>query len=272
MAMEANKYGLNFSYQTFCDYLPRITGASSSPANAPLIKRILGCYPNSTIYGVGSHSALLSISGSLCVKVSYKPGGEHIIHEQEIFRQLESIPCSSISHALYCAPDLIFMELYKNGTLHERLSSTKAPRPVLQWMQQLSEAVACLEALGYAHGELSPRNIMFTEDDNLRLVDFDHSLKLGEDLEVGDYPLYTAQFGGTFGILGSIFWYMVRGTELWAGVQGLDLVDRLIARTCPDMDLEDPVNRISRDCWTGRFDFCGRARSLHPPAGVFEGS
>lgn len=73
----------------------------------------------------------------------------------------------------------------------------------------------------------------------------------------------TAQFGGTFGIasaatelfaLGSIFWYMVRGTELWAGVQGLDLVDRLIARTCPDMDLEDPVNRIIRDCWTGRFD------------------
>ncbi|EGE01131.1 serine/threonine protein kinase [Trichophyton equinum CBS 127.97] len=242
MAMEENKYGLNFSYQTFCDYLPRITGASSSPANAPLIKRILGCYPNSTIYGVGSHSALLSISGSLCVKVSYKPGGEHIIHEQEIFRQLESIPCSSISHALYCAPDLIFMELYKNGTLHERLSSTKAPRPVLQWMQQLSEAVACLEALGYAQRELSPRNIMFTEDDNLRLVDFDHSLKLGEDLEVGDYPLCSSHKHG--GRHGTVRWY------LWH-----TRVNLLVhARTCPDMDLEDPVNRISRDCWTGRFD------------------
>lgn len=273
--MAAYKHGLNFSYQTFCDYLPRITGASSSPTNAeninPLIKRILKCYPDSTIYGAGGHSALLSICDSLCVKVSYRPGGEHIIHEQEIFRQLESVPCSSIAHAFYCAPDLIFMELYKNGTLHERLNSNKAPRPVLQWMQQLSEAVACLEALGYVHGDLNPRNIMFTEDDHLRLVDFDHSLKLGEDLEVGDYPYVrpislaedTAQSGGTFGIasaatelfaLGSIFWYMVRGTELWAGVQGLDLVDRLIARTCPDMDLEDPVNRIIRDCWTGRFD------------------
>ncbi|EFE38243.1 hypothetical protein TRV_07080 [Trichophyton verrucosum HKI 0517] len=96
-------------------------------------------------------------------------------------------------------------------------------------MQQLSEAVACLEALGYVHGDLNPRNIMFTEDDHLRLVDFDHSIKLGEDLEVGDYPYVrpislaedTAQSG---------------------------------ARTCPDMDLEDPVNRIIRDCWTGRFD------------------
>ncbi|OAL74499.1 serine/threonine protein kinase [Trichophyton violaceum] len=109
-------------------------------------------------------------------------------------------------------------------------------------------------------------------------------------LEIGDYPHVrpismaedTAQPGGTFGIasaatelfaLGPIFWHMVRGTELWAGVQGLDLVDRLTARTCPEMDLEDPVNRIIRECWTGRFaSVAALAASLHPPAGVFEGS
>ncbi|EGD85680.1 hypothetical protein H113_06647 [Trichophyton rubrum MR1459] len=254
--MSANRHGPNFSYQTFCHYLPRTTGASSSPTDAeninPQIKRILGCYPDSTIYGAGGHSALLSISDSSCISSSWN---------------------------------------FTRTVLHERLNSNKAPRPpVLQWMQQLLEAVACLEALGYAHGDINPRNIMVTEDDHLRLIDFDHSLKLGEDLEVGDYPHVrpismaenTAQPGGTFSVasaatelfaLGSIFWYMVRGTELWAGVQGLDLVDRLTARTCPEMDLEDPVNRIIRECWTGRFgSVAALAASLHPPAGVFERS
>ncbi|GBF61950.1 hypothetical protein TMEN_4471 [Trichophyton mentagrophytes] len=285
--MAVNSNGLNFSYETFCDYLPRITGRSSSPTNAdsvnPLIRRILTSYPGSTIYGVGGHSALLLISDDICVKVSYNPGSEHIRHEQTIFRQLESVPCPFIAHSLLCAPDLIFMELYKNGTLHERLNSNNKPRPILQWMQQLSEAVACLEALGYAHGDINPRNIMFVEDDHLRLVDFDHALKSGDNLEVGDYPYVrprsaeegNTESGGTFGIasadteqfaLGSIFWYMVQGTELWVGINGPDLVDKLIARACPEMDLEDPINQIMRDCWKGKFksiaELVARVRQL----------
>ncbi|KAM5476770.1 hypothetical protein MauCBS54593_000040, partial [Microsporum audouinii] len=272
--MAVNRNGLNFSYETFCDYLPRITGGSESPTNAdnvnPLIRRILTSYPKSTIYGVGGHSALLSITDDIGIKISYRPAGKHIHHEQTIFMLLESVPCPFIAHSLFCAPDLIFMELYKNGTLHERLNLNRKPRPILQWMQQLSEAVACLESLGYAHGDINPRNIMFVEGDHLRLVDFDHALRFGENIEVGDYPYVRprnaeeakSDSGGTFGIasadteqfaLGSIFWYMVQGTELWAGIDGLDLVDKLTDRVCPEMDLKDPINQIMSDCWKGRF-------------------
>ncbi|KAF3483198.1 uncharacterized protein GIQ15_02522 [Arthroderma uncinatum] len=251
--MGVNSNGLNFSYETFCAFLPRITGGSSSPTNTdnvnPLIQQILTIYPGSTIYAAGGHSALLSIGDDICVKVSYKPGGEHIRHEQTIFMQLESVPCPFIAHSLLCAPDLIFMELYKNGTLHE----------------------PCLEDLGYAHGDINPRNIMFIEGDHLRLVDFDHALRVGDDVEVGDYPYVrpvgankgNAEHGGSFGIagadteqfaLGSIFWDMVQGTGLWTGVYGPDLVDRLTDRVCPEMDLEDPINQIMNDCWKGKFE------------------
>ncbi|KAM5430662.1 hypothetical protein McanMca71_005488 [Microsporum canis] len=132
-------------------------------------------------------------------------------------------------------------------------------------MQQLSEAIACLEAIGHAHGDINSGNIMFTENYHLKLIDIDHALKLGDNLEVGDYPYFrpgNAESGSTFGItstdteqfaLGSIFWYMVQGTELWMGLYGLDLVDRLITRTYPEMDLEDLVNQIISGCWKGKF-------------------
>ncbi|KAM5478553.1 hypothetical protein McanCB56680_006244 [Microsporum canis] len=106
---------------------------------------------------------------------------------------------------------------------------------------------------------------MFTENYHLKLIDIDHALKLGDNLEVGDYPYFrpgNAESGSTFGItstdteqfaLGSIFWYMVQGTELWMGLYGLDLVDRLITRTYPEMDLEDLVNQIISGCWKGKF-------------------
>ena len=38
-------------------------------------------------------------------------------------------------------------------------------------------------------GDINPHNVLFDDKDQLKLIDFNHSLKVGEDLDVG-YELY----------------------------------------------------------------------------------
>ncbi|PGH14675.1 serine/threonine protein kinase, partial [Polytolypa hystricis UAMH7299] len=254
------------TYKNLCEFIPILGCNSSSPIKAvdlnPLIQQLLTTHSGSTIFGVGGHSVLLSITEDIAAKVSLKPSGKHVRHEQSIFKLLDQVPCPYIIHSFLCAPNITYMPLFKNGTLYERMSMDDKPRPVLQWMLQLSEAVACLESLGYAHGELNPRNILLDNQDQLRLVDFDHALKIGDDLDVGYEPYVRASkaaqqiSGGTYGkagpiteqfALGLIFWYMSRGTELYAELDGPDKVDRLIEGELPVVNLENPIDGIIFD-------------------------
>jgi hypothetical protein len=107
-----------------------------------------------------------------------------------------------------------------------------------------------LESLGYAHDYVKPPNILFDNQDQLELVDFDHALSTGDNLDVGYEPYVRAsksgQTGGTHGItgpvteqfdLGSIFWYMSRGTEHCYELEGLEQVNQLI-------DTQFPVDAV----------------------------
>jgi serine/threonine protein kinase len=131
-------------------------------------------------------------------------------------------------------------------------------------MQELADAVACLESLGYAHGDINPRNVLVDDDDHLKLIDFDHACKIGDDLDVGYEPYVRSQRlgepGGNYGVagpvteqfaLGSVFWFITRRTELYADLEGPDKVDRLIDRQSPVTDPQDPVDVIIRSCWFG---------------------
>ncbi|GBF64786.1 hypothetical protein TMEN_7502 [Trichophyton mentagrophytes] len=123
--------GLNFTYEYFCDFVPILTRASSSPTNTgnlnPLIHKVLTHYSGSTINGVGGHSVLISISEDLALKVSYRAGGEHIRHEQSIFKLLQAEPCPYIARSYLSALDIILMELVKNGTLYDRMGQGDQP-------------------------------------------------------------------------------------------------------------------------------------------------
>jgi serine/threonine protein kinase len=59
------------------------------------------------------------------------------------------------------------------------------------------------------YGDINPRNILLDDEDQLKLVDFDHARKISDDLKVR-YELYvrfhrrgTAN-GGIYGIVGPI--------------------------------------------------------------------
>ena len=130
-------------------------------------------------------------------------------------------------------------------------------------MQKLCDAAACLESVGYAHGDINPRNILFDDEDQVRFIDYDHSLKVGETVEVGFEP-YVRHRKEDYGIagpdteqfaLGSVFWFMSRGTELYADIDGAERVNRLIGCKFPELNVEsDPIDAIIYDCWHGKFE------------------
>lgn len=261
---------LNCTYEDLCDFVIERSSSSSSPISAvnlnPVIKQLLTICPDSSIFDIGGHSVILSITEHIAAKVSLRSGDTYLRLEQTIFELLDRAPCPYIVQSFFRGPDVTFMQLHRNGTLHDRMTMVNKPRHILPWFQQLSDAVACVESLGYAHGDLNPRNILLDDEDQLQLVDFGHALKIGDDVEVGYEPYVRFHNrrvkGGSYGIagpiteqfaLGSIFWYITRGAELYDDLEGSEQVNRLIDRKYPVTDPQDPIDSIISDCWLGNF-------------------
>lgn len=228
----------------------------------PIIRQLLTICPGSHVFGIGGHSVVLCISRDIAAKVSLNPGDKRLRHEQDIFELLHDSECAHLVQCFFSGADVTFLELLANGTLHDRMSIDK-PRPILHWMLQLSSAAACLEALGYAHGDINPQNILLDAFDQVKLIDFDHSPEVGDALDVG-YEPYVRQHrevvGGVYGVagpvteqfaLGSVFWYMTRGSELYSELEGSDQVDRLLDGNVPATDPRDPIDGIIGNCLNG---------------------
>lgn len=88
--------------------------------------------PRSSIYGVGGHSVLLSITEDIAAKVALRPGDPHVRHEQTIFELLDQTSCPSIIRIYLRCPKVTFMQLLSNGTLYQRMTLVNKPPPILQ--------------------------------------------------------------------------------------------------------------------------------------------
>lgn len=254
--------GLNWAYEQLSDYFDR-TSPPRSDLN-PIIQRLLTSCPNSSVFGIGGHSVVLRLSTDIVAKVSLELGDRRLCHEQKIFELLGKLNSPQLIQCYFHVSDVIFLEMVANGTLYDRMSISKT-RPILRWMLQLSHAAACLETIGYCHGDINPQNILLDDDDQLKLIDFDHSLEVGDDLDVG-YEPYVRQHrgltGGLYGVagpgteqfaLGSVFWYMTRGSELYSELEGPDRVDHLLDGIFPINDPQDPIDRLICNCWNGDY-------------------
>ncbi|KYK56227.1 hypothetical protein DCS_08196 [Drechmeria coniospora] len=198
-----------------------------------------------------------------------------------MFELLDASECPHVIRSLFRRVDITFLEWMGNGTLYDWLSINK-PWPILQWMLQPSCTAACLEALGYAHGNINPQKMLLNVHDEVKLIDFDHSPGVvGDALDVGYEPhvrQHREVIDGIYGnagsvteqfalgsvteqfalgsvteqfVLGSIIWYITRGSELYSYLEGPDKIDRLLDGVVPTTDPQDAVDEIIRHCWNG---------------------
>ena len=260
-----------YSYQSLCLLIPWLTARSSTPVTVeeinPLIERfIVKC--QAEVPAIGGHSALLSTPEGIAAKIPFKNDDYRLRNEQEIFAQLEKSPPPYIIRCLLSRPNILFMPFINAKNLHDRMKTNDTHRPILSWMFQLTSAAVALEATGLAHGDIKPLNILIDNDDQLTLLDLDHTLPIGDDLEVGDEPYIRVhtrdgrEDGGFLGkagaeteqfALGSIFFYMTRGEELYADMTPYDRVQTLLARQFPDLEPDNPIDNIISRCWNGEF-------------------
>ncbi|KAJ5550785.1 hypothetical protein N7461_005483 [Penicillium sp. DV-2018c] len=114
----------------------------------------------------------------------------------EIFSQHP--PCPSIVQCFLYADNGIFLEYMRDVTLctriqhnHTRDQQTAVVTKVekleplslrKEWMNDLAQAVAFLESLNLAHGDLRPENILLDRN-RLKLTDFDCTAEIGSDFE-----------------------------------------------------------------------------------------
>jgi serine/threonine protein kinase len=236
----------------------------------PIIQKFRTKTSESAIHAVGGHSVVIQLSERIVAKVSLRANCKHLRQEQQVLArlELEKKRLACLVKPFLCRPDVIFMEPLMNGTLCQRIAEIGRPSSSFPWMVRITKAAALLESHGLAHGDMNPRNIIFDKDGQPVLADFDHSLTIGEPLDVGFEPYvrlcYTGSAScGQYGIagaiteqfaLGSIWWFILTGNELYHDIAAYEMVDSLHDKIYPSTTELGRAGEIIECCWHGKFD------------------
>lgn len=74
------------------------------------------------------------------------------------------------------------------------VKSTEPVDLVWRWTYRLTSAAAWLEALGLAHGDIRPPNLVLDAEDHLKLLNFDCTAKLRTPSD-GTVPILPSRTG-----------------------------------------------------------------------------
>ncbi|PWY81632.1 hypothetical protein BO94DRAFT_469920 [Aspergillus sclerotioniger CBS 115572] len=244
----------------------------------------------------GGISFVYEVHSRIVVKVP-KPGEferQQFNKELEIYQIFsQNPPCSSIVQCFCFSPSGIFLEYMRDMSLssriqnnHTRDQQTMAVTTVnkleplslrKEWMNDLAQAVAFLESLNVAHGDLRPENILLDRD-RLKLSDFDCTAQIGTH-----YEACLAPYGrllnnnesdqgecGTFGFLGprteqfalgSLYYLINYGFEVY-GDRCLDedphehgprVVELLQNMEFPKLNGDPLIDDIIDRCWHNQY-------------------
>ncbi|CAG8132406.1 unnamed protein product [Penicillium olsonii] len=202
-------------------------------------------------------------------------------------------PCPSIVQCFFYTDNGIFLEYMRDVSLwcriqnnHIRDQQTSVVTKVekleplslrKEWMNDLAQAVAFLESLNLAHGDLRPENILLDRD-RLKVSDFDCTAEIGTDFEACMAPYgrilndnepdqgrrgssgflgpRTKQFA-----LGSLFYLINYGFEVYGdrcltenpNEHGRKVVDLLQNMEFPELDREPLIDNIINKCWHSKY-------------------
>jgi hypothetical protein len=146
-----------------------------------------------------------------------------------------------------------------------------------KWMNDLAQAVAFLESLNLAHGDLRPENILLGHD-RLKLSDFDCTAEIGSDFEACVAPygriLNSSETDegpvGSSGFLGprteqfalsSLYYLINYGFEVYGNQRltetpkehGRKVVELLQNMEFPDLDGDPLIDDIIDHCWHNEY-------------------
>lgn len=146
-----------------------------------------------------------------------------------------------------------------------------------EWMNDLAQAVAFLESLNLAHGDLRPENILLDRN-RLKLSDFDCTAEIGSEFEACMAP-YGRLLGsheqdqggrGSSGFLGprteqfalgSLYYFINYGFEVYGDQlltedpkeHGCKVVDLLQNMEFPNLNGDPLIDDIINKCWRNRY-------------------
>lgn len=260
----------------------------------------------------GATSWVVKVNDGVVLKIPREPGSCEFDHELKMYDILDSAaPCPDIICSFFRLPEGNFLALASGGTLRQRLTANQVredkrpwskllrlkrtePRCLIErWTAELSNAVAWLESLGYAHTDLRPENLLLDDGDHLKVSDFDRMSKIGVEAMASATP-YCRLLGpeagadnGTFGYygprtesfaIGSLVYLMTRGHEPYEMEEfdkGVDTAPIMLRRfqllQLPTLGVDD-LDGIIKRCWHDNFksleDLASETKMLQGAVGL----
>ncbi|KAJ5611697.1 hypothetical protein N7528_008802, partial [Penicillium herquei] len=225
-----------------------------------------------------------------CTLASWSRSRNKENQNEKIYRIFaQNPPCPYIVQCYLLAETGIFMEYMRDANLswriqqdHTRDQKTRVVTKVqeleplslrLEWMNDLTQAVAFLESLNLAHGDLRPENV-WLDRNKLKLSDFDCTAEIGTELEICQEPYgrclnsSEAVLGecGTPGFLGprteqfalgSLYYYINYCFEVYGDQHlaeswrenSLALSELLMNMKFPALDGNPLIDSVINKCW-----------------------
>ncbi|KAJ5542125.1 hypothetical protein N7461_008128 [Penicillium sp. DV-2018c] len=251
-------------------------------------------YPNVRYIWHGGISFVYEVHPRIVVKVpkSGEIERQQFKKELEIYQPFSQKPqCPSIVQCFHFSDKGIFLEYMRDNALFYRIqhNHTRDPKSMvvtsvqkleplhlrLEWMNDLAQAVAFLEPLNLAHGDLRPENILLDRN-RLKLSDFDCTDMIGANYEAcmcpygrllndkdeksGQGPSGTSGFLGPrteqFS-LGSLYYLINYGFEVYGDrcladdpyEHGPKTVDLLQDMVFPELKGDPMIDGVIDKCW-----------------------
>jgi len=198
-----------------------------------------------------------------------KESRERMENEMAVYEVLMKHRHPNIVHGILCVPQGLFMQRLQmtlESRIAEQSMSAISPDTQEKWIQQLTSGLAWLENLGFIHGDLRPANILLDAMENIKIGDFDATVKRGEQLIVASEPFCKLDAEGEPSTAGPVSEQFSLGSCIYnirfghVPLHELDpptRVQRLRANEFPSTSGDTLFGDLTRGCWHGTYNSIG---------------